>query len=1406
MNKKVLTLCAGVLLSGMTVGTALAHTPEYRNTQVRSGAIASASTINHIQADKWYQLRTSISTVNGEVPAILVHVRDTQTGKVYLKAVSQDAATLLNSLWRIQYTNEDGVGGGKYTFVNKETGLELSFDHSWGVLDANGQTSVAEFNGVQEACNMTWEWYNNNKQTYFFAQVAPYAYTDTGNGEVLYMKEKDGFVYACVGSSDDVLDDRGVRYDLHALAIQPVIAESITLNPYAFNSMIDFNKTSMAQQAEFRFYKPNGDLLNPELQDKLVNGGVMDAGQEYKAEYNHSQIADIYQKALDELGVDVQLSTEAWVNAKNELAEAEEAEDVAIAAQNEASTTLTSAQNRNNTLKSQYEKAAETLVSLKSTIESNAKTVIGEYSYNFDDIKSEYQLTVKDGEDEAAAKSAADLAVKTYSDLVNSNAEAVLQLDALLKMNEAVSEFYSIYGPKRVQLSNKWSSWITAALISTDDVSTLTDACEPVYNKLVKYNKHTDGALKTAQQDYDEKTAVAEKATSERETKEQALTSAEQELNAAIGTENENAKYILTNEYMRLKFVEDNGTAVAGNQYLMVDTAFWQDNQVPSKSHLKLAHKTPKTTDNLAIAARYYFSIKYFPTQDSLVVSPLNASAIADANYKKTIWRTSPVGTRFIYASDIDQSASQASNTVTAGKEIAVKLDELNTSELCLTASPINAEEDSYLKARIAFNNPYDYLTRFKPEVGLYFIKSKNTGKYIVANYEGKLQYDVPEAGAQDYNDMPATMFVIERQGCDNGTRSLINNREYGKAWMPAFQGQLYEDKDGIYIIDKANYGTTFGNDQKLTIDDHFEFIKVEDEDALTSDKHGYQYLDPETLPYTEYSIHYNLNANDNIYLNVDNDNFVKGSEGANTYYELATVNPIDNSKTFVNVFGYAGGTDLPLLERQAYVLKVRDANLIDNDTTYVALVTENGQNEYYKAMGIKDIRAGKGQLAQFYLKADQVNEETKYYTLVDIRYNTYLADVRNGERIAKYVDANGFISHMDMDNQPSERLSAFALTVNDRPLYRKVTDATINLFNSSNEKLVETFDKVQEVNFLGYSKDNNKNGALAVEEVVTDNELRMPQYLLGFDKDTVQDGYWCNTNKHGYFESIEEAEAAAEDETHIVKYNGYTTGRYLVNFVDSVMGNEGSQAYNKVAKYTYKGKAVRLGFVEGVHMVITADEAKYINEFLGTKVAAGEYFFTLVGGHTLADLKNDQDKIIPERLFNDEYTKMNTYEKGKHNNWSFSFRLIDEDNEMADKFLVESNLPGVSSIGSMEGAWIKDISGCPVVSYIDGNHTTITASDLKKDNIRDGEVFTLEATDEEATANETIAAGNVVVAGVNGAVVVKGAEGKNVIVSTILGKVVVNEVVSSDNATIAAPAGIVVVSVDGESFKVVVK
>ena len=76
----------------------------------------------------------------------------------------------------------------------------------------------------------------------------------------------------------------------------------------------------------------------------------------------------------------------------------------------------------------------------------------------------------------------------------------------------------------------------------------------------------------------------------------------------------------------------------------------------------------------------------------------------------------------------------------------------------------------------------------------------------------------------------------------------------------------------------------------------------------------------------------------------------------------------------------------------------------------------------------------------------------------------------------------------------------------------------------------------------------------------------------------------------------------------------------------------------------------------------------------------------------------------------------------------------------------------------------------------------------------------------EAPTSNESVSASEVKVIANNGSVVVKNAAGKNVVVSTILGQVVANEVLTSDNATINVPAGIVVVAVEGESFKVNVK
>ena len=112
---------------------------------------------------------------------------------------------------------------------------------------------------------------------------------------------------------------------------------------------------------------------------------------------------------------------------------------------------------------------------------------------------------------------------------------------------------------------------------------------------------------------------------------------------------------------------------------------------------------------------------------------------------------------------------------------------------------------------------------------------------------------------------------------------------------------------------------------------------------------------------------------------------------------------------------------------------------------------------------------------------------------------------------------------------------------------------------------------------------------------------------------------------------------------------------------------------------------------------------------------------------------------------------------------------------------------------GSYARGYLKYHNGVPVV--------TAKASDA--------EVFELEVLEGIVpTDNEEIAVeeGVSVIAG-NGYVEIQGAAGKNVVVTNILGKVIANTVLTSDNQTINVPAGIVVVAVEGEeAAKAVVK
>ncbi len=224
------------------------------------------------------------------------------------------------------------------------------------------------------------------------------------------------------------------------------------------------------------------------------------------------------------------------------------------------------------------------------------------------------------------------------------------------------------------------------------------------------------------------------------------------------------------------------------------------------------------------------------------------------------------------------------------------------------------------------------------------------------------------------------------------------------------------------------------------------------------------------------------------------------------------------------------------------------------------------------------------------------------------------------------------------------------------------------------------------------------------------------------------------------------------------------TYGRFLVNMIDSaVWANANGAIHNN--KFINDTEADETYVKVGFHWGYRTGDALYLTEDntyskVLKKIALGNRDFN-------------------EAKFAFRYT--NAASNDPNGSFKIQTRYISYDDA----------IKGEGEIYESNDGFLKTINGVVVIT----------------EGYAKGEEFNLAAEESDPTANETIAAeGAVSVTAVDGAVVIKGAEGKNVVIATILGKVVVNETVNSDNETIAVPAGIAVVSVDGESFKVVVK
>ena len=106
-----------------------------------------------------------------------------------------------------------------------------------------------------------------------------------------------------------------------------------------------------------------------------------------------------------------------------------------------------------------------------------------------------------------------------------------------------------------------------------------------------------------------------------------------------------------------------------------------------------------------------------------------------------------------------------------------------------------------------------------------------------------------------------------------------------------------------------------------------------------------------------------------------------------------------------------------------------------------------------------------------------------------------------------------------------------------------------------------------------------------------------------------------------------------------------------------------------------------------------------------------------------------------------------------------------------------------------------------------EGYLKTINGVVVVTDAYDKGEEFNLTGEISAPTANDNVTVGEVSVVATDGAVIVKGAEGKAVVITNVLGQTIANAVISSNEATIAVPAGVVIVAVEGEeAVKAIVK
>ena len=436
---------------------------------------------------------------------------------------------------------------------------------------------------------------------------------------------------------------------------------------------------------------------------------------------------------------------------------------------------------------------------------------------------------------------------------------------------------------------------------------------------------------------------------------------------------------------------------------------------------------------------------------------------------------------------------------------------------------------------------------------------------------------------------------------------------------------------------------------------------------------------------------------------------------------------------------------------------------------------------EYYICDKDNNEAVDNGAAQKFALKKKPGNTYN-YVTLAGT--NTYVTDngyvnVSTGKSVFTLGDDKLFLGN-SLENGSWEEMALYAKDNNslmlvqpsDDPEYHLVNDNvlawgdTIKLYRdeNANQALYEKRDNKSVVendtlSFLNidniYDPQFKLNPAIFVDTAYVNRENNTCwQYLLAVNVDNSVKTYCPDDPKHNDPEWIKEHGVCPHAEkTPIVK------GRFLVNLIDTanIYGATHLHTNPYVNNNEAGEKRAKLSFVPGMHIKDTL------------------FLFT-------------NDDTIKVELNTPAFNKV-----------KFAFRYEDA---AEGTFKIQTMYKNYDPAQA-----VKDDS--KVFSNNEGYLKWINGTVVVENGYNKGDLFRIEEGYEGTpTANEEAPeVSTISVVATEGAVIVKGAAGKKVTISNVLGQTVANTVVSSDNATIAAPAGVVVVAVEGEAaVKAIVK